>query len=280
MTGTRFYYATYGFEGTMAWEDIDPSWSEDEREAHLFENYFNQKNAVVETDDGGWYFGKYKKEGDIFYGKFGRVYSDEPLVYDEEEGDFVQLGRETTEADYSVFMLDIRQKLIVFSSTYRVRNKNFKKYFEQGFNMHSSGHLEVNLKPVKNEKELNEVVNEYPVYQLEADLHPSNPGPEPAWEDLDESMREMLVNKLGIDAERFEEEGINMQEGFISQVAQMAETEYGDSWRVKYVDERGELQVVTDGEDPVIKEVEDNIDSIGRIKGLREELISKVNSFL
>lgn len=280
MTDTKFYYATYEITGSWGWEDVQPDWSQERRVREVFKDFFDRKEPVVETDDGGWYFGRVDPEVNRFYGKFGRVYSDEPLIYDEEEGDFVQLDSKTTEADYSVFLLDTELNLIVYSSTYRVRNKNFIKYFERGFDNHTSGSLQIVFSPVKNEKELNQVINEYPVYELEAELHPSNPGPEPAWEDLDESMRNMLVNKLGINAERFEEEGINMEEGFISQVAEMAETEYGDTWKVVYVDEREELQVITDGENPVTKSTEEDVDTVGGMKVHTDELIDKVMSFL
>ncbi|MYL18168.1 DUF4747 family protein [Halorubrum terrestre] len=246
----------------------------------VFEDFFDQKEAVVETSDGGWYFGRVDAEASQFFGKFGRVYSDEPTIYDDQKGDFVQLGSEMTDADYSVFMLDLSEGFIAHSSTYRVRNKNFIKYFQKAFDKHSSGTLTIELQPVKNEKEIGEVISEYPVYELEADLHPSNPGPEPAWEDLDESMREMLVNKLGISAERFEKEGINMEEGFISQVAEMAETKYGDSWKVVYVDERQELQVITDGEDPVTKKIDGEIDTVGGVKANLSDLANKVKTFL
>lgn len=93
-------------------------------------------------------------------------------------------------------------------------------------------------------------------------------------------MREMLVNKLGISAERFEKEGINMEEGFISQVAEMAETKYGDSWKVVYVDERQELQVITDGEDPVTKKIDGEIDTVGGVKANLSDLANKVKTFL
>ncbi|QIO21353.1 DUF4747 family protein [Haloarcula sp. JP-L23] len=280
MAGTKFYYATYEITGTPGMQDLQRDWSQDDLAFNQFDEFFDRKEAVVETDDGGWYFGRVDPEMHRFYGKFGRVYSDEPLIYDEEEGDFVQLGSKTTEADYSVFLLDTELELIVYTSTYRVRNKNFIKYFKKGFDKHSSGSLEIEITPVTNDKELQQVISEYPIYEIEAELHPSNPGPDPAWEDLDESMRNMLVNKLGIDAERFEEEGINMEEGFISQVAEMAETKYGDTWKVVYVDEREELQVITDGEDPVTQTTEDDIDTVGGVKARKDELISKVMTFL
>ncbi|USZ68966.1 hypothetical protein NGM10_04320 [Halorussus salilacus] len=280
MAGTKFYFAKFNISGTLPLgAEYDLSQSEDERKRTALEQYLNHNDAVVHTESGGWYFGRVEEHNGLIYGKFGKTFSDEPTLYDQEIGDFVELDEETPDADYSMFIIDFETRVIAFSSTYRVRNNNFVENFQKGFKNVISDAVNLKLELLHNEEQLENVLEEYPVFKIEAELRPTNPGPDPAFEDLDESMQEMLVEKLGISAERFEGEGINVHEDFIEQVTSMSMSEYGESWRVEYGDD-DVLKVVSSESEPATTRTDEEIENLGALHNYSNQLISTAKSYL
>lgn len=280
MSETKFYFASFEISGTLPYEDqYDPSLPPEERKRNALDMYLNYRDAVVRTEGGNWYFGRIEEYQELIYGKFGKTYSDEPTRYDESVGDFVELDEEMTDADYSMFIIDFERRLLIFSSTYRVRNSNFVKNFEKGFQNVFNEAAEIELTLIENDESLETVLEEYPIYQFEAELRPTNPGPDPAFEDLDDSMQEMLVKTLGISAERFEDEGINMEEDFLQQVASMSMSEYGESWRVQYGDDQV-LKVISSDSEPATTQIDEEIDGLGALRNYSQELLDNARAFL
>ena len=278
MANTKFYFATYEIEGEPGFGRMDTSKSFDEIYEEAIVEYIELKEPVVEYDDSRWHFGSPSHEGSLHFGKFGKVFSDEQRSFDQEVGDFVELEATATDADYSFFVIDTENNLIIFNSTHRVRHRNFLKHFQKGFEKKLSGNLSIKFELLKEDRSLSELVEEYPVKRFKAELRPTNPGPDKEFEDLDEDMQEMLVDRLGIDARRLDEEGINISQDFLSQVKSMAESDYGEEWTVTIREETGELKVVSSGDRP--ESVEKEVETLAELKSKAQELVSKGTQYL
>lgn len=285
MSGTKFYFAEFEISGTLPiQEQYDVTRDVEDRKRDALMEFLENSGPVVTYDDSRWYVGRVKPHKGLIYGKFGKTYTDEPTRYDEEIGDFINLEEKVTDADYSMFVIDYPNKVMAFSSTYRVRNSNFKTNFEKGFQNVVGQKTRLDLTLLRNEEELEEVLEEHPVYKLEAELRPTNPGPDPAFEDLDDSMQEMLVEKLGITAEAIDGEGINVHEDFLKQVTSMSMSEYGESWRVEYGDyEDGQgqvLKVISSEDEPATTRLEKEVEEIGGLRNYSNQLLDTARSFL
>lgn len=280
MSGTKFYFASFSISGTLPISGpSDPSQSVEERKRQSIEQYLNHNGSVSETQMSSWYFGGIEPYHGLIYGKFGKTYSDEPTRYDEELGDFVERNEATTDADYSMFILDFEHRLIIFSSTHRVRHRNFVSNFEQGFSNIISNNVSIDISLIHNKENLNYVLENYPIHELEAELIPTNPGPDPAFKELDDSMQEMLVEKLGISAENFDGNGINIHEDFLDQVTSMSRSEYGESWRIVYGDD-DVLKVLSSDSEPATTQIKNEVDSLGGLRNYTNQLISEARSFI
>lgn len=161
-----------------------------------------------------------------------------------------------------------------------MRNKNFIKNFKQGFYNIIGEEAEIEIELMVNDEELQKVIEQYPVHEFEAEVVPTNPGPDPAFENLDESLQEMLVSKFGITAEQYDDEGINMEQDFIQQFTSMSMSEYGESWRVEY-DDDGVLKVVSSSEaEPASTRLKEEIDNLGGLRNYTSKLVNTAESYL
>jgi len=280
MDGDKFYFATFEIGGTLPFgEEYDPTDTLADQKESVFMQYLNNEGPVVESSTGDWYFGRIDPHQGLIYGKFGKVYSDEPTLYDEELGDFVEVEEEVPDADYSMFVVDFSNRIIAFSSTYRVRNSNFVTNFKKGFHNVIGKETEFEITLLENKQDLETVLEEYPVYKIEAEVVPTNPGPDPAFEELDNSLQEMLVEKFGITAEQYNGSGINVHEDFIQQVTSMSMSEYGESWRVEYGDD-DVLKVVSSESEPATTRISEELEDLGRLRDYGSQLLDTANSYL
>lgn len=274
MQGDKFYFARFEISGTLPFDgQYDLSRPQEDRKRDVLLDYLRSSGPVNETRSGDWYFGRIDEQDEIIYGKFGKVYSDEPTLYDEEIEDFVEVDEEVPDADYSMFLVDFDNRIIAFNSTYRVRNSNFVKNFQIGFSNVIGREANLDIELLTNDEDLQTVLDEYPIYKLEAEVRPTNPGPDPAFEDLDDSLQEMLVEKFGITAERFDDSGINIDQEFIKEVTSMSMSEYGESWRVEYGDNNA-LKVVSSGEDsePATTRIDTELNNLGELRNYAAQL--------
>jgi len=280
MDGDKFYFATFEIGGMLPFEDqYDPSQPLEERKRDIIDKYLNNSGPVNEESGGKWYFGRIEEHEGLIYGKFGKVYADEPTRYDDELEDFVELDEKVPDADYSMFIMDFENRVIAFSSTYRVRNSNFISNFKKGFHNVISDETEFTIQLLENTDDLETVLSEYPVYKIEAEVRPTNPGPDPAFEELDASLQNMLVEKFGITAERFEESGINVEEDFIKQVTSMSMSEYGESWSIQYGDD-GVLKVVSSESEPATTRIDEELDRLGALRNYADQIMDTANAYL
>lgn len=281
MPYTKFYFAEFEIGGTLPIEDqYDPSESAGVRKRRWLKKYLSMDRAVVPGEDSQWHFGRLDDHQGYLFGSFGKTYTDEQRDYDEEIGDFVLINEEATDADYSLFIVDFDQRVIAFSSTYRVRQNNFVTNFEAGWENIVGADSYIELSLVENDTSLEQVLEEYPVYKIDAELRPTNPGPDPAFEDLDQEMQDMLVERFGITAERFNDSGINVENEFVEQVTSMAMSEYGESWEVQYGDD-DVLRVISSSDStPATTRLRGEFERVGELRDYTQDLFSSVRGLL
>lgn len=281
MPYTKFYFAKFEITGTLPIEDqYDPAESMDVRKRRCLKKYLGMDSSVVSGQDSNWHFGRLDDYQDYLFGSFGKTYTDEQRDYDKEIGDFVLVNEEATDADYSLFIIDFENRVISFSSTYRVRQNNFVTNFEAGWKNVIGTDSSIELELVENNTSLEQVLEEYPVYRIDAEVRPTNPSPDPAFADLDQEIQDMLVEKFGISAERFNESGINVENEFVEQVTSMAMSEYGESWEVQYGDD-DVLRVISSSDStPATTRLKGEFERVGELRDHTQDLFSSVRGLL
>jgi len=274
---TSFYFATYEVKGSIGLLG-DRTKSREEHVREALSNYIQSDSAVVETDTGDWYFGSYKDYPSYTIGKFGKVYTDEPVTYDEDVGDFVEKLQPNVDADYSMFLLHFDKNLLIFNTTYRVRHKNFIKHFELGFKENTKGSLEIEIDYMYNEDDIDTVVQDFPVINAEFQLQPSNPHSEDAWEELDDHIQNMLASELDIDIDTLEGQSLNFEDDALDQMFQMSKSDYGQ-YEIVYNDE-GQIKVINSEESDPVQTRRDEPETLESLKSAASELIQFADSFL
>lgn len=241
-------------------------------------DYIQSDSPVVETDSGDWYFGSYDDNDSYVLGKFGKVYTDEPVTYDEDVGDFVEKLQPNVDADYSMFLLHFEKNLLIFNTTYRVRHRNFIKHFEMGFKENTKGSLEISIDYLYNNDDVDAVIENFPVLNADFQLQPSNPHSEDAWEELDDHIQKMLARELDIDIDSLEGESLNFDDEILNQMFQMSKSDYGN-YEIVYNDD-GQIKVINSEEEDPVQTRRDEPQSLGGLKSAASELIRFADSFL
>lgn len=279
MSKTTFYFTTFEVTGTLTTVlDFDPTRSPEERERELLENYIQTTDPVAEDQSGTWYFGAPDIQERYALGKFGKVYTEEPTTYDEELGDFIDDAAKSKDADYSMFIIDFEDNILIYNTKNRIGYQQFRKHFAKGFSETYGADLSIETKFIRNRDDIETVVEEKPVYEASFELEPSNPSNHPDWRDLDESIQEMLAKQLEILAKADEEKSLNMDEDLLKQAVKMAQTKYGIDYRIVY-DDDGQVKTITKERDP-IQTREEEPDTIGGLREMTRDLISYANSYV
>lgn len=277
MPKTNFWFTTFEIEGvTRDITDFDPSQSREDIVRESIREYVRTNEAVTESSTGKWYFGAIDDRGDTILGKFGKEYTDETSQYDEERGDFVDDVGASIDAQYSMFILHFPQNLLVYNTRNRVGYKQFPRNFAKGYNETHGGQM--NVEPLRNTADIDTVISEHRVFDAEFELEPSNPGSEPEWEAIDNSIHEMVADSLDIEVEALEGSGLNFDEELLSQILEMSKTEYGE-FEV-YYDEDGYVKKITSGEGEPIVQREPEPEGLGGLSELSTQLINYASTFI
>ncbi|WP_158413673.1 DUF4747 family protein [Haladaptatus cibarius] len=283
MSDTKFYFTEYEVNGILTTLfDFDSQKTREEREREVLKDYIRKDGPIIEGESGTWYFGRIEDDGDYELGKFGKVYTEEPTTYDEEEGDFIDDVQPNKDADYSMFIIDYSNNLLIYNTKNRIGHQQFRKYFADGFEKENNGVVSLETEYVRNKEAVENVVNEKPVLKADLELKPSNPSSEPEWENLDESIQKMLAKELDIIAESKEGKSLNMDEDLLEQAVEMAQTEYGIDYEIVYVDNgNGDEQIKTINKerDPVSR-TEEEPDTLGGLRTYASEFITYATSYL
>jgi hypothetical protein len=128
MPDTTFWFATFEIEGvTPSLSDIDRSQDRQEVLQKNIGEYIRMNEAVTESATGRWYFGAIDDQGDTIYGKFGKEFTKESSEYDETIGDFVEEADANVDAEYSMFILNFPNQILIYNTRNRVGHKQFRQ---------------------------------------------------------------------------------------------------------------------------------------------------------
>jgi len=282
MNEATFWFTEYEVKGTLTTLfDFDASKSREDREREALNEYIKSDGSVVETSTSKWYFGAIDPGPAVSIGKFGKEYTDEQGRYDQEEGDFIENADISTDIDYSMFIIDFERNILIYNTKGRIGHEQFRTRFSQGFSNHFGGSVEFETKFIKNTQTLEEIVDSTKVHVADFELKPSNPSSDPEWENLDDSIQEMLAEKLEIIAESDQDlnsDGLNMDEDLLEQAVEMAQTKYGIDYRLVY-DDDGVIKTVTKEREPVTRRQEQP-ETLPELRNKASELITIATSHL
>ncbi|MFC5365797.1 hypothetical protein [Salinirubrum litoreum] len=287
MSEVEFYIARIEFDQQLT---LFAGYNSENTEQDLFYEEmmaFTDRNTRVyppEDDDeeeepeNEWFFGdvrgnniinKSNSSNRCIVGKFGKSYRNDPEIYDREEADFVESEESTKESDYSMFIIDPVEEIIIFNQVYRVRNKNFKDNFERAYEaFRSEDDGSITLKFIDNNKSLTEILSEYTVTESELTVHPYADDAE------DRVEIENLMNELG--AREFtitpkSDLGLNTDSEFLRDSAELVE-ETGSDYEIVYKTESDLKAVKKSGKDNAILR-DDRPNSVGWYVSHGSELI-------
>jgi hypothetical protein len=277
MSDTTFWFATFDVEGVAGdVTDFDPSQGSEDLVRENIREYVRTNEVVTESATGRWYFGAIDDRGDTIYGKFGKEFTEESSAYDESVGDFVDDVDANVDAQYSMFVLNFPNRLLIYNTRNRVGQNQFRQNFARGYNESFSGSMGVD--PLKNRADVNQVVADFNVHNAEFELEPSNPGADEEWEALDDHIQDMLADKLGIEVEALEGSGLNFDDELLAEMFEMAKSEYGE-FRIHY-DEDGFIKKITSGGGEQIAKRRPEPEGLGGLREMSQELISFASTFL
>lgn len=277
MVDTTFYFAEWEVEGSFGF-NRDRTKSRDELIKEALTDYAHTDEPVAVTDDGRWYIGGPKEFPNFIVGKFGKEYTDEAERYDEDEGDFVEKDEPNTEADYAFYILHFEYNMLIYNTRNRVGHQQFIKYFSRGFADTSEGSLKLGTKFIRNNDNIDEVLDEYPVLAADIELEPSNPHSDPEWEELDNHIQNMLASKLQIDIDSIEGESLRVDEELLEQILTMSTTQYGE-FAITYVQD-GNTKLITSDEDDPISQTDERPSSVESMRQKADELIEYAKAFV
>lgn len=277
MPDTTFWFAEFGIDGvTRDVTDFDPNQDQEDLMREHIREYIKSSDVVTESATGRWYFGAIDDRGDTIYGKFGKEFTDESSAYDESIGDFVEDADANVDAQYSMFILNFPNQVLIYNTRNRVGHKQFRQNFATGYNEQFGGSMEV--KPLKNRADVETVVSDYEVLNAEFELEPSNPGADEEWEALDEHIQEMLAKKLDVEAESLEGSGLSFDNELLAEIYEMSKSEYGE-FKI-YYDENGFVKKITSGAGEPIAKRRPEPEGLGGLRDMSQQLISFASTFM
>lgn len=273
---TTFYFTEFEVISAPSPKDTQIDHSEQIRNSII--NYMNSDEPIVVSDSDDWRFGDIEVEDQYVVGQFGKIFEKERTTFDEEKGVFVDNAEPTFEAEYSKFILHFDRGLLIYHTTDRVRHEAFRRNFAEGYEKSKFGDFDLDISFIYNKIDAQAIINNFPVKEASFQIEPSNPHSDPDWEQLDQSVKKMLAQKLDIDVESLEGKSLNFEEEFLSTVFEMSKSDYGE-YELIY-DDNGELKSISKDGEPVKKEEEPQPGTLDELKAMASGLISFASSFL
>lgn len=272
MDETTFYFTEYTIQTSLEARQAN----EEIRESLV--RYVQSSEPVVVEENESWYFGETDRRGERIIGKFGRSFSDNSTIYNESKGDFEDEAVVNKKAEYCMFVLDLDRSLLIYHSKNRIGHQQFRNYFSEGYERFMEGTATLETELIRNEQDVDRVVEERPVRRAEFRLRSSNPSSDPAWEDIDNEMKVMLARKLNVDVESIENGSLNFDEDLLRDLYEMSKSEYGE-YDI-YYDENGELTVVSSTSSKPVQKREEKPDSLDDLRSKAAELVEHALFFL
>jgi len=275
MDETKFYFARLNFKHQLtSFQDFTEGGEFDrvERVKSLILEYGNSSEPVYEEDEETkWRFGKVKEYEGVILGRFGKVYADQPMQYNDEEEDFERADEHEEMADVAHFAVYPETDIIAFNRKKRIGQNQFIDAFSIGYNSYYDIPDGLEIKLIKNNYEIEEILDRADrVFSVDFDLIPTNPIRDEEMRVLDEPMRQMGADDLNFSASsdtELEPDNEYIRAGFA-----LSTNGYGD-FEMGY-EEEGEDKIYDSRDRPAIystEEPESTSDMISQVDELREE---------
>jgi hypothetical protein len=135
MASTNFYFGRLNFKHQLTTlSDYDPDKDREQRIFDVIWKYINSDKIVFEERTGDrWRFGACVERDGLIFGKFGKIFPDRPMTFDEKEGDFKEEDIERENADYSQFLIAPSKNVVVFNSRQHIGYRQFQEAFSKGY---------------------------------------------------------------------------------------------------------------------------------------------------
>ena len=229
MPSTNFYFGRLNFKHQLtSLSNYDAEMDRADRIRSTIREYVNSSEVVYSEvgSDEKWIFGAIIEREGMLFGKFGKIYTNQPTRYDFDEGDFIDSEEEETEADYSMFLVYPEKNLIVFNQRRRIGYRQFQHAFASGYNNYYNLDDGLAVTLLKDAGNVEDLLEETEVQTVEFDLVPTNPTSDPDMQVLDNHIRNMEADNFGIDAKA--DGGINMDDDLMQAALSMSNAGYGD----------------------------------------------------
>jgi len=280
MDETKFYFARINFKHQLtALRDFGGGndFDREERVRSLLLEYANSSVPVYEgQEESKWRFGEVREyEGNIV-GRFGKVFTDQPMQYDDEAGDFIEAEEDEELADVSHFIIYPETDVIAFNRKKRIGQKQFIEAFSRGYENYYDIPDALEIKLIKSNYEIEEILSRAErVFSVDFDLIPTNPIRDEEMRTLDQPMREMGADDLNFVATSDTE--LDPENDYIRAGFALSNNGYGD-FEMGY-EEDGEEKIYDSRDRPAIYQTEEP-ESVPAMIQRAEELRSEANQLI
>lgn len=222
----RFYYAKLDFNAQVTSATDETGVGGRAKTRQTLTEFFDEEGLVIYSGGDEWRFGATLEYNNEFVvGNFGKLFEDAPTTYDESTGEFVTEDAEQV-AEASMFLVHYDMKFITFTQRQRIGYNQFVEAFSQGYSEWANIPEALSLPFITPTDELQRIIDETTVRVLNFDLHPTNPFPQEAMEELDEEIKDMNADEVELDAEA--DDRLNPENDLLQSALAFAETDYGD----------------------------------------------------
>jgi hypothetical protein len=224
---TNFYFGRIHFKHQLtSLMDYDEDLTRTERVRQALWEYIRTDDVVFEDEEENWVFGACIEREGYLFGKFGKIYPDHPTRYDFDEGDFIEEGEVSTQADYSMFFVYPQQNLIIFNQRQHIGYRQFQRAFAGGYSNHVGIEDAVSIGLLKDAADVQEIIDQSEVSYVNFDLVPTNPTSDPDMQILDDHIQNAGADSFGVDAKA--DGGLNMEDDLLQAALNMSAAGYGE----------------------------------------------------
>ncbi|WP_410765781.1 hypothetical protein [Haloferax sp. DFSO60] len=277
MDETKFYFGRISFKHQLQGLDDFAEGAEEfnkvDRIRERLLKYTKSTEPVYADEDAVWRFGRVEEHGETIIGRFGKVFTDQPMQFDDDEKDFVQSDDNEEIADVSHFIIYPSKNVIAFNRKKHIGHKQFVKVFAAGYGNFYGMPEGITISLLKNSIEVEELLSVAErIHELDFDLVPTNPIRDDEMKVLDEPMREIGADEFSIAAES-ETGSLNPRNSFVRSGFALSNNGYGD-FKITY-EVGGETKFYDSRDKPATLEIEEP-DGIGGLRVSSETIFNQV----
>lgn len=278
MANTKFYFGRIIFKHQLSGLDDfiedDEEFDKVEKVRNLLLGYVNESDPVYREDGEVWRFGRVEEYEGLIIGKFGKVFAEQPMQYDDDAEDFVESREDEEIADVSFFVIFPEKNVIAFNRKKRIGHKQFAEYFAEGYNFVHGIADGMEIKLIKDGMDIERVLEEADnVFSVDFSLVPTNPVNDEEMRVLDTPMQEMGADELifypAADTGSLETDHPYLQSGFA-----LSNNGYGD-FEMSY-EQDGENKIYNSRNRPARFEIEEP-DGLGGMRDKVDDIYNQVD---